>query len=53
MEIFPVFEKNPGRKIRAKELIKKINESVKNGLKEIIIATSLKHGGEKTQWNFW
>ncbi|MEK7182524.1 MAG: toprim domain-containing protein [Patescibacteria group bacterium] len=43
-----VFEKNPEEKIRAKELIKKINESVKNGLKEIIIATSLNTEGENT-----
>ncbi|MBU3968667.1 toprim domain-containing protein [Patescibacteria group bacterium] len=43
-----IFEKNPEEKIRAKELIKKINESIKNGLKEIIIATSLNTEGENT-----
>lgn len=43
-----VFEKNPEEKIRMKELVKKINESVKNGLKEIIIATSLNTEGENT-----
>ncbi|TSD02845.1 MAG: recombination protein RecR [Parcubacteria group bacterium Athens0714_16] len=43
-----VFEKNPEEKIRSKELVKKINESVKSGLKEIIIATSLNTEGENT-----
>ena len=43
-----IFEKKPEEKIRAKELIKKINESIKKGLKEIIIATSLNTEGENT-----
>jgi len=43
-----VFEKNPEQKIRSKELLKKIEDSVKNGLREIIIATSLNTEGENT-----
>ncbi|MFA5838528.1 MAG: toprim domain-containing protein [Candidatus Paceibacterota bacterium] len=43
-----VFEKNPEQKIRSKELLKKVEDSVKGGLKEIIIATSLNTEGENT-----
>jgi len=48
--VIPVLEKKPENKIRAKELVKRIEKDVKeNGLKEIIFATSLSAEGENTR----
>jgi len=44
----PILEKEPERRIRAKELIAKIKDMQKNNLTEIIIATSLNPEGENT-----
>ncbi|MES2088182.1 MAG: toprim domain-containing protein [Patescibacteria group bacterium] len=44
----PILEKDPERKIRLKELVAKVEERAKNGLEEIIVATSVNPEGENT-----
>ncbi|MFC1775688.1 toprim domain-containing protein, partial [Patescibacteria group bacterium] len=44
----PILEQNPAKKIRARELFDRAQEYSKNGLKEVILATSATPEGENT-----
>src|SRR3989338_2811395 len=44
----PILEKEPEKKIRVKELVARVKASASDGLKEIIIATSVNPEGENT-----
>lgn len=44
----PILEKNPEKRIRQKELLETLENKIKNGLKEIIIALSYNPEGENT-----
>lgn len=44
----PILDKNPEKRIRQNELIKIINEKIKDGLSEIIIALNYNPEGENT-----
>ena len=44
----PILEKNPEKRIRQKDLLSVLDEKIKNGLKEIIIALSYNPEGENT-----
>ncbi len=46
--LLPILEENPSRKIRIKELVKTVEEKIKDGLKEVIIAVSVSPEGENT-----
>ncbi len=47
--IIPILEKTPEAKIRAKELLKIVENRIKTGLKEIIFALSATQEGEHTR----
>lgn len=44
----PILERDPARKVRARELIARIERGIKEGLKEIILALSVNPEGENT-----
>jgi len=44
----PILEKNPEKRIRQKDLLQIINERIKNGLNEIIVALNYNPEGENT-----
>ncbi|MFA6095537.1 MAG: toprim domain-containing protein [Candidatus Paceibacterota bacterium] len=45
----PLFDQDPGSKLRSKELIKALEARSKEGLKEVILALSLNSEGEHTR----
>lgn len=42
----PILEQEPAKKIRAKELVDRVNRGIKEGLKEVIVALSVNPEGE-------
>lgn len=46
--VVPILEKEPEKKIRIKDLRFRINESLKHGLKEVILAMNANQDGEHT-----
>jgi recombination protein RecR len=46
--VVPILEKEPEKKVRSQKLEVRINEGIKNGLKEIIIAMNANQDGENT-----
>ena len=44
----PILERNPTSKIRAKELFIKVQNEIKNGLREVVLAVSVNPEGENT-----